>query len=374
MEAELDYHLNNNSKEESNRRNGKSSKMMKSTSGTFELNVPRECKGSFEPQFVKKYQNTFSDKIESKIISIYGLGMSYTDISKEFEDVYGITISTGAITAITDKIIAVVREWQNRPLETIYPFFWLDAIHYKIKKDGKYMLKAVYTIIGINLEGKKDVLGLHISETEGANFWLSVLTDLQNRGVEDILITSIDGLKGFLQAINSIYPETEVKLCIIHQIRNSLKYVVSKDKKAFMKDLKSVYRTASSEVAERALDDLEDKWGKKYYIVVSSWRNNWDNLSNYFKYLRKIRKIMYTTNIIESGQETIQKTVSSFLRKLKLTKTKGAFLNEDSLLKLLYMEIQNAKKKWTQPIPNWGLILSQLTIFFEGRLEKALKL
>jgi transposase-like protein len=364
LEAELDYHLNNNNNEESNRRNGKSSKLMKSTSGTFELNVPRERNGTFEPQFVKKYQNTLSDEIESKIIAMYGLGMSYTDISKEVEDIYGISISTGAISAITDKIIEVVREWQNRPLESIYPFIWLDAIHYKIKEDGKYMLKAVYTIIGIDLDGKKDVLGLYISETEGANFWLSVLTDLQNRGVEDILITSVDGLKGFPEAINSIYPKTEVQLCIIHQIRNSLKYVASKDKKAFMRDLKLIYRAANKDVAERALDDLEDKWNKKYSIVTTSWRNNWDNLTNYFKYPSEIRKIMYTTNVIESVHRQFR----------KLTKTKGAFPNEDSLLKLLYLGIQNAKRKWTQPIPNWGLILSQLSIFFEGRLEKALKL
>jgi transposase-like protein len=323
-----------------------------------------ERNGTFEPQFVKKYLKTLIDYNESNIISMYGLGMSYTDISKEVEDIYGISISTGAINAITDKIIEVVREWQNRPLESVYPFIWLDAIHYKIKEDGKYVPKAVYTIIGIDLEGEKDVLGLYISETEGANFWLSVLTDLQNRGVEDILISSVDGLKGFPEAINSIYPKTEVQLCIIHQIRNSLKYVASKDKKAFMRDLKLIYRAANKDVAERALDDLEDKWNKKYSIVTTSWRNNWENLTNYFKYPAEIRKIMYTTNIIESVHRQFR----------KLTKTKGAFPNEDSLLKLLYMGIQNARKKWTQPIHNWGLILSQLSIFFEDRLEKALKL
>ncbi|SFP36345.1 Transposase, Mutator family, partial [Hydrogenimonas thermophila] len=234
----------------------------------------------------------------------------------------------------------LLKEWQQRPLEAIYPFVWLDAIHYKIKENGKYITKAVYTILGVNLQGKKEILGLYLSENEGANFWLQVLSDLNNRGVEDILIASVDGLKGFPEAINAIFPQTEVQLCIVHQIRNSLRYVASKNQKEFMKDLKQVYQAISKEAAELELDKLEEKWGKKYPIVINSWRNKWDNLSNYFKYSADIRRIIYTTNIIESVHRQFR----------KLTKTKGAFPNENSLLKLLYMGIQNAQKKWIMPM------------------------
>jgi len=240
----------------------------------------------------------------------------------------------------------------------------MDAIHYKIKDNGKYISKAIYTILGINIRGKKEILGLYLSESEGANFWLQVLTDLSNRGVKDILIASIDGLKGFPEAINTIYPNTEIQLCVIHQIRNSLKYVASKNKKEFMKDLKKVYQAVSKDKAEIELGRLEEKWGDKYPIVIKSWRNKWDNLSNYFKYPEPIRKVIYTTNIIESVHRQFR----------KLTKTKGAFPNDNSLLKLLYMGIQNAEKKWTMPIRNWNLTLSQLAIFFEGRLDEALEL
>lgn len=237
---------------------------------------------------------------------------------------------------------------------------WLDAIHYKIKENGRYVSKAVYTILSVGLNGKKEILGLYLSENEGANFWLQVLTDLNNRGVQDILIASIDGLKGFSEAINAIFPNTELQLCIVHQIRN----VASKNQKEFMKDLKLVYQAISKEAAEEAIVQLEDKWGKKYPIVIQSWKNKWENLSAYLKYPEDIRKIIYTTNIIESVHRQFR----------KLTKTKGAFPNENSLLKLLYMGIQNASKKWTMPMRNWSLTVSQLAIFFEGRLEEKLDL
>jgi len=295
---------------------------------------------------------------------MYALGMSYRDISSHIEEIYQINLSTTTISNITDKIIDKVKEWQARVLEEVYPFIFLDAIHYKIKENGNYVSKAVYTILGINLQGRKEILGLYLSESEGANFWLSVLTDLNNRGVKDILIASVDGLKGFPEAINSIFPNTEVQLCIVHQIRNSLKYVASKNQREFMKDLKKVYQAISKDEAEIELDKLEEKWGNKYPIVINSWRNKWDNLSNYFKYPKDIRKVIYTTNIIESVHRQFR----------KLTKTKGAFPNENSLLKLLYMGIQNAQKKWTMPIRNWSLTISQLAIFFEGRLDKALNL
>ena len=294
---------------------------------------------------------------------MYGLGMSYRDISSHIEDIYQVSISTATISLITDKIISKVKEWQARPLEAMYPFVWLDAIHYKIKEDGRYISKAVYTILGVNMEGRKEVLGLYLSENEGANFWLQVLTDLSNRGVEDILIASVDGLSGFPEAIHSIFPQTEVQLCIVHQIRNSMKYVASKNKKEFMRDLKRVYRAISKEAAELELDKLDEKWGDKYPIVINSWCNKWENLSVYFKYPEDIRKVIYTTNTIESVHRQFR----------KLTKTKGAFPNENSLLKLLYLGIQNAQKKWTMPVWNWSLTLSQLAIFFEGRLDKYLE-
>ena len=360
LEGELDSHIADDVVP--NRRNGKSKKTVKSTSGTFELDTPRDRAGTFEPTIVKKYQTSVSDEIETKMLSMYGLGMSYRDIASHVEELYGIKVSTATISAVTDKIIDEVKQWQQRPLESHYPLVWLDAIHYKVKDDGRYKQKAVYTILALNLEGQKEILGLYLSETEGANFWLSVLTDLQHRGVEDILIACVDGLTGFPEAIKTAFPQTEVQLCIVHQIRNSMRYVASKNHKAFMADLKPVYRAATLGEAEDALDVLEEKWGKDYPIVIKSWRGKWELLSAYFCYPEPIRRIMYTTNAVEAVHRQFR----------KLTKTKGAFPNDNSLLKLLYMGIQNASKKWTMPVQNWNLALSQLAIFFEGRLDDVL--
>lgn len=360
LEGELDSHIANDVVP--NRRNGKTKKTVKSSSGSFELETPRDRAGTFEPTVVKKYQTSVSDEIESKMLSMYGLGMSYRDIASHVEELYGINVSTATISAVTDKIIDEVKQWQQRPLESHYPLVWLDAIHYKVKEDGRYKQKAVYTILALDLEGQKEILGLYLSETEGANFWLSVLTDLQHRGVEDILIACVDGLTGFPEAIKSAFPKTEVQLCIVHQIRNSMRYVASKNHKAFMADLKPVYRAATLGEAEDALDKLEEKWGKDYPIVIKSWRGKWELLSAYFRYPEPIRRIMYTTNAVEAVHRQFR----------KLTKTKGAFPNDNSLLKLLYMGIQNASKKWTMPVQNWNLALSQLAIFFEGRLDAVL--
>lgn len=362
LSAELDSHLLNDI--EANRRNGATKKTIKTPTGNFELATPRDRNGSFEPQLVKKHQTTLSNEIEHKITRLFALGMSYTDISREIEDLYAFSVSAATISAVTDKVIPELKQWQQRPLEAIYPFIWLDAIHYKVKEDGRYVSKAVYTVLALNLEGKKDVLGLYLSESEGANFWLSVLTDLQNRGLKDILIACVDGLTGFPDAINSIYPQTEVQLCVIHQIRNSIKYVASKHHKAFMADLKPVYRAVSKEAAETALDELDAKWGQQYPVVIQSWRRKWDNLSAYFRYPESIRKVIYTTNAIESVHRQFR----------KLTKTKGAFPNENSLLKLLYLGLLNAQEKWTMPIQNWNLALSQLSIYFEGRLDNVITL
>ena len=254
LEAELDFHITEDVfSGNKNRKNGKTSKTIKSTSDTFELATPRDRAGSFEPQIVKKNQTTISNEIEERILSMYGLGLSYKDIIKHIEEIYQIELSTATISAITDKIIDKVKAWQSRPLEAIYPFVWLDAIHYKIKDGGKYVTKAVYTVLGMGIDGKKDILGLYLSQSEGANFWLSVLTDLNNRGLEDILIASVVGLKGFPEAIKTIFPQTEVQLCVVHQIRNSLKYVASKDQKEFMRDLKLVYQATTKELAEDEL-------------------------------------------------------------------------------------------------------------------------
>ena len=362
LQAELETHLSQDL--ERNRKNGFTAKTMKSASGTFELDTPRDRNGSFEPELVKKNQTHMSDELESKMLSLFALGNSYSQIADHIEDMYGVHFSKPAITAITDKLIPKLEEWKKRPLDAIYPFVYLDAIHYKVREDGTYISKAFYTVLGVNLEGKKEILGLYLNESEGAKFWLQVLTDLQNRGVEDILIASVDGLKGFPEAINAVFPDTEVQLCIVHQIRNSLKYVASKNQKQFAGELKKVYQAFTKEEAESELDKLEEKWGKKYPIVFESWRNKWDNLSNYFKYAEPIRKVIYTTNIIESVHRQFR----------TLTKTKGAFPNDNSLLKLLYAGIQNAEKKWTMPIRNWSLTISQLNIHFKERLQGHLDL
>lgn len=273
-------------------------------------------------------------------------------------------MSDGAITNITDQLVPQLKAWQQRPLDAVYPFVWLDAIHYKVKDEGRYVNKAVYTILGLNADGHKELLGLYCSESEGANYWLSVLTDLHNRGVQDILIACVDGLKGFPEAIAAVFPDTEVQLCVIHQIRNSLRYVASRDQKAFMRDLKPVYRAVNKDAAETALDELEATWGEKYPKVLESWRNKWHLLSNYFKYPAYVRKPIYTTNAVEAVHRQFR----------KLTKTKGAFPNENSLLKLLYVGIQQASKKWTMPINNWGQTIMQLSIHFPQRLDDIIKL
>jgi transposase-like protein len=362
LAAEIDSHLAEDLSK--NRKNGYSSKTMKSSDGTFELDVPRDRNGNFEPQIVKKNQTTMSDEIEKKILSLFALGNSYTQISKHIEDIYCVGFSKAAISAVTDKIIPMLQEWRTRPLEAVYPFIFLDAIHYKVKEDGRYVSKAFYTVLGVRVDGRKEVLGLYLNESEGAKFWLQVLTDLQNRGVKDILIASVDGLKGFPEAINSVFPNTQVQLCIVHQIRNSLKYVGSNNQKEFARELKNVYQAFTREEAALELDKMEEKWGKKYPIVFQSWRNKWDNLTVYFEYPEDIRRVIYTTNIIESVHRQFR----------MLTKTKGAFPNDESLLKLLFMGIQNAQKKWTMPIRNWSLTISQLAIHFEGRLDDALEL
>lgn len=362
LEGELDAHLDDSERQEGNRRNGKTSKTVQTSGGPVEIETSRDRNATFEPDIVKKRETVLADTLESKIIGMYGLGMSFRDISAHLKDVYDADISHSTLSAITDRIIPAIREWQARPLESVYCIVWLDAMHYKVKDEGKIVSRAVYHILGINIEGRKDLLGMYISESEGANFWLSVLSDLRNRGIEDVLIASIDALKGFAEAIQTIFPKTEVQSCIVHQIRNSLKYVASKDQKPFMVDLKEVYRATTKELAEQQLDALEQKWGKKYPLVINSWRNNWSKLSTYFKYDPAIRKLVYTTNTIEGFHRQVR----------KVTKTKGAFPSDMALLKLVYLAYRNIRKKWTSPLQNWSLTVSQLSIWFEGRLNLSL--
>ena len=362
MQGELEAHLA--SEDTANRKNGSSRKTMKGPTGSFELDVPRDRTGSFEPQIVKKHQTHLTDELERKIIALFALGNSYQDIRTHIADLYGVSLSNGTINAVTDKLLPELQAWRERDLEAIYPIVWLDAIHYKIKENGRYVSKAIYTLLGLNIEGKKELLGLYLSDQEGAHHWLSVLTDLYNRGVKDILIACIDGLKGFPEAIESIYPDTEIQHCIIHQIRNSMKYVASKNQKAFMADLKAVYKAATLNAAELALDDLETKWGDKYPMVIKSWREKWPTLSAYFKYPDYVRKVIYTTNAVEAVHRQFR----------KLTKTKGGFANENSLLKLLYAGILKASERWTHPVQNWNLTLSQMAIHFPGRLEHHISL
>lgn len=360
LKAELDQHLSTS--DIPNRKNGKTSKTLKTGAGTVELDTPRDRAGTFDPQLVKKHQTHLTSEIDRKILSLFSHGMGYRDIKHHVEDLYGIDVAVGTINAVTDQLVPELKEWQSRPLESHYPIVWMDAIHYKVKEDGRYVGKAVYTLLALNLSGNKEILGIYLSENEGANYWLTVLTELQNRGVKDILIACVDGLTGFPEAIAAAFPQTEVQLCILHQIRNTMKYVASKNQKAFMADLKPVYRAASKDAAEIALDELEEKWGETYPIVIQSWRRKWDHLSAYFKYPEPIRRIIYTTNAVEAVHRQFR----------KLTKTKGAFPNENSLLKLLYAGILNATEKWTMPVQHWSQTLSQLAIYFEGRLDAVL--
>ncbi|MCS6210770.1 MULTISPECIES: IS256 family transposase [Shewanella] len=362
LNAELEEHLATSTS--ANRKNGKTTKTIKSLVGNFELTTPRDRAGTFEPQLVKKHQTQLTDEMERKIIALFSLGTSYQDIRAHIEDMYGIAVSNGSINAITDKLLPELQAWRERDLEALYPVLWLDAIHYKIKENGRFISKAIYTILALNVEGKKELLGLYLSDNEGAHHWLSVLTDLYNRGVKDVLIACVDGLKGFPEAIATIYPKTEVQLCIIHQIRNSMKYVVSKNQKAFMADLKCVYKAATLNAAELALDELEAKWGDKYPVVIKSWRNKWPLLSVYFRYPDYVRTAIYTTNAVEAVHRQFR----------KLTKTKGGFANENSLLKLLYAGILKASERWSHPVQNWNLTLSQLSIHFEGRLDEYIDL
>ena len=360
LEAELQEHLTpDEGQAADNRKNGKVTKTVKTADGEVDLTTSRDRNGNFEPQLIKKRETILAVSLQDRMIGMYGIGMSLRDISAHIKEMYDMVISHDTLSTITERILPLIKEWQGRPLDELYPIVWMDAIHYKVKDQGKVKSRAVYNILGINLEGRKDLLGVYVSENEGANFWLSVLTDLNNRGVKDILIACIDNLNGFEQAIRSLFPKTEVQSCVVHQIRNSLKYVASKDQKEFLSELKPVYKAATQELAELALEKLAEKWSKKYPVVINSWQDNWHKLSTYFKYTEDIRRIIYTTNTIEGFHRQVR----------KVTKNKGVFPSDDALLKLVYLAYKNISKKWTQPLQNWSLTVSQLSIHFEGRLQ-----
>lgn len=359
LDAEMDYHLQ---KEEdpTNKRNGISKKNVRSTSGSFELSTPRDRKSTFSPCAVEKRQVFLGDDLESKILSLYGKGNSYKQVRALMDEFYGLSISEAQISEITDKIIPELQEWQCRPLKHLYTFVWFDAIHFKVRNNGVVEDRAVYNILALDRDGCRDLLGLYVSESESSKFWLQVIEDLQHRGVEDILIVCTDNLSGFSDAIEAVFPTATIQSCIVHQIRNSLRYVVNKDRKEFVEDLKSIYKASSIESAEAALSKAENKWKDKYSTAFKSWRTNWYKLSSFYGFSKDIRRIMYTTNTIEGIHRQMR----------SVTKTKGAFTSEMGLKKLIYLRIKEITAGWTGKQPNWGLVLAQLEIKFEKRIAR----
>ncbi|WP_246517313.1 IS256 family transposase [Clostridium aciditolerans] len=364
LEGELDDELGYSkydyrNKETDNSRNGYSEKTLKTSLGDIEIAVPRDRKGNFQPRIVKKNQTTLSGDIEEKILSMYAKGMTTSDIEGHIRDIYGIEVSDSTISRVTDKILPVVKEWQVRPLENIYAVVFMDAIHFHVRSEGQIIKKAVYIAIGVQMDGVRDVLGMWVGENESAKFWLGILNGLRNRGIEDILIACVDGLTGFTNAIEAAFPKTQIQQCIIHQIRNSTKYVSYKDIKVLMADLKLVYAAIDEQTALDHLDAFDEKWSGKYPKIALSWRVNWANLSTYFKYPQEVRTLIYTTNAIENFNRQLR----------KVTKAKSVFPTDDSLLKMLYLAMIDITKKWTGRRKDWGQIHSQLEIFFADRLD-----
>lgn len=365
LEAELDeelgyepYDVKNKNTE--NSRNGHSKKTLRTSMGKVEIDIPRDRNGDFEPKILPKNQTSISQDMESKIISMYAKGMSVSDIEKHIRDIYGLEISDTTVSRITDKVLPAAKEWQQRPLESIYAVVFLDAIHYRVRSEGQIVKKAVYIAIGIDLDGKKDVLGMWVGENESAKFWASVLNNMRNRGVEDILIACTDNLTGFSQAIEAVFPKTDIQNCIIHQLRNSSKYVSYKDIKALMADLKKVYTAVDEEAALNALDEFAAVWDSKYPRISKSWYDNWANLSTYFKFPQELRKLIYTTNTIEGFNRQLK----------KVTKSKSVFPTDDSLFKMLYLAMTDITKKWTGRRQDWSRIYAQLVIYYADRIPE----
>lgn len=362
LEAEMDNELgyskyDYSNKDTDNSRNGYSKKNVVSSMGEIGLDIPRDRNCEFEPQIVKKHQTDISN-IEDQVLSMYAKGMTTRDISDHLKTVYGVDASAEMISKMTDRILPIAKEWQNRPLDRKYAIVFMDAIHYNVRQDNAIVKKAVYIAIGIKLNGSKEVLGMWVGGNESAKYWLGVLNEIKNRGVEDIMIVSVDGLTGFGDAIHAVFPNTEIQRCIVHQIRYSTKFISYKDIKVFMKDLKKVYQAPTEDIALQELDALDEKWGKKYPSSIASWRNNWPSLSTYFKYPAEMRRIIYTTNSMENFNRQLR----------KVTKAKTIFPTDDALFKMLYLAMMDITKKWVGKPWDWGQILEQLCIYFEGRI------
>jgi putative transposase len=362
LEAELDNHLGYkkheyNGRNFGNSRNGSSVKKLKTSFGQTDLEIPRDRNGTFEPLAVKKHETIQSD-IEERIVSMYAKGMTTRDISNYMQDIYGVEVSAGMISAITEKVIPLITEWQSRPLDSTYPFISLDGIYYKVRDGGRIVNRTAYVVLGTNMAGYKDILGIWVGESEGSKFWLGILNELKNRGVNDILIASVDGLPGFSDAIKTIFPDTVIQRCIVHQIRNSMKYVPHKHKKSFASDLKTIYTAPTEEAGLEALTAVQQKW-KEYSLYLKSWEDNWIELSPLFQYPEEIRKIMYTTNQIESVNRQFR----------KVTKTTSVFPHDEALIKLLWLAQRDITKKWTSAVHNWGVIISQLAILFPEKIR-----
>jgi putative transposase len=357
IDGEMQAHVAEN---RPNRRNGSKGKRVKSTQGLLHIDMPRDRDATFDSKLVPKRKTSLGDGLDNKILALYGLGMSYSDIRSHLEEMYGLSVSEAALTAITDKVVDELHQWQTRSLDPCYPFVWMDAIHYKVRHEGRVITRALYTVLALNLEGKKELLGLYIGENEGARFWLSVLSELNQRGVNDILVASVDGLKGFTEAIESVFPHTRVQLCLVHQMRNSLRFVPTKDRKVVTQSLKAVYKAPSRTLAEQAFNDFSKQWENRYPVIVKSWTTHWEQLVEMFEYPQEIRRMIYTTNPVEGVHRQLRKT----------TKTKGAFVNDQALLKLIYLTYKRISEKWNVSPHNWGLTLQQLLILFPDRLNQ----
>mgnify|MGYP002776365286 CR=1 FL=1 len=363
LETEMADHLGHGKNEPvenlaGNTRNGKSKKTLKGEFGELPIEIPRDRHGTFEPLLIPKHQTRWTG-FDDKILSLYARGMTVREIQSHLEEMYGTEVSPTLISSVTDAVIEEVKAWQSRPLDSIYPIVYLDCIHVKVR-DGSVRVKAVYLAIGINMAGEKEVLGLWIAQTEGAKFWLQVVTELKNRGVADIFIACVDGLKGFPEAIEAVYPQTAVQLCVVHMVRHSLNYVSWKMRKVVAADLKTIYSAATADEALLRLEEFADQWGQDYPTIVKSWRSNWQRIVPFFEYPPEIRRIIYTTNAIES--------VNMSLR--KVTKSRGSFPSDEALLKLFYLALNNISKKWTMPLRDWKAALTRFTIQFEGRMPK----
>jgi len=355
LEGEMDAHLDES---RPNRRNGKGKKRVKTGFGEVAISTPRDREGSYQPELLPKRQRSLGLSLENKILSLYSMGMSYRDISSHIEEMYGMELSPSQLTTITDKVWPELEEWRNRPLDQVYPFLWLDALFYKVKQDGQIKSMAAYMVLGMNVEGEKDLLGIYLAETESAKFWMQVLADLQSRGLKDIIIACIDNLKGFKEAIEALYPQTDVQLCIVHQIRNSMRYVPWTDEREVIKDMKEIYKANNLDQAEKALDRFESKWKKEYPAMVKSWKSNWEGLSTFYNHPPAVRQIMYTTNSIEGFNRQVRKA----------TKTKGALTSKEALLKMLYLVSMNVQKRWSKP-RSWKSVLGIMTISYPDRMN-----